>query len=106
MFLCRYLELPDVVGRDEQADADGDEDESDDEEGRQHGARGEDGLPRREPLLLERGVLGLLAPQGSAAGPGHRDVSVFVFSAVAGRHHDVSLSAPGGDSLAKRRDVN
>lgn len=58
----RYLELLDVVGRYIQADADGDEYEPDDEEGREHGARGEDGLPGGQSLLLKRSVLGLLAP--------------------------------------------
>lgn len=82
-----YLELLDVVGRDVEADADGDEDEADDEEGGQHGARREDGLPGGQPLLLERRVLGLLAPQSPAARPGQAHVSVLVFGGVAGRHH-------------------
>lgn len=81
------LKLLDVVGRYEQADADGDEDESDDEEGRQDGARREDGLPCGESLLFKRRVLGLLAPQRASPGPGHGDVSVLVFSVVTRRHH-------------------
>ena len=80
----RYLELFDVVGRYIEADADRDEYESDDEEGREHGARGEDGLPGGQPLLLKRSVLGLLAPQRPAARPGHGDVSILV---VTRRHH-------------------
>lgn len=84
----RYLELLDVVGRHVEADADGDEDEADDEEGGEHGARGEDGLPGGQSLLLEGRVLGLLAPQSAATGPGHGDVSVLVFGVVARRHHD------------------
>ena len=80
----RYLELLDVVGRYIEADADRDEYESDDEEGREHGARGEDGLPGGQPLLLKRSVLGLLAPQRPAARPGHGDVSILV---VTRRHH-------------------
>lgn len=84
-----YLELLDVVGRDVKADADGDEDEADDEEGGQHGSGGEDGLPGGQPLLLEGRVLGLLAPRAAAAaGPGNCDVSVLVFGVVARRHHD------------------
>lgn len=84
----RYLELLDVVGRHVQADADGDEYESDDEEGGEHGARGEDGLPSGQPLLFKRGVFGLLAPQSPAARPGHGDVSVLVFGVITRRHHD------------------
>lgn len=86
------LEFLDVVGSNVEADADGDEDKTDDEEGRQHGACGEDRLPGWQPLLLEGRVLGLFAPQGAAtttaAGPGHGDVSVLVFGVVARRHHD------------------
>lgn len=86
------LKFLDVVGRYVEADADGDEDKTDDEEGRQDGACGEDRLPGRQPLLLEGRVLGLFAPQGAAAastaGPGHGDVSVLVFGVVARRHHD------------------
>lgn len=83
----RYLKLLDVVGRHVQADANGDEDESDDEESREDGARGEDGLPGGQPLLLERRVFGLLVPQSPAAGPGHGDVPVLVFSVITRRHH-------------------
>lgn len=88
-----YLKLLNVVGRDVETDADGDEDEADDEEGGQHGSCGENGLPGGQPLLLEGRVLGLLAPQGAAGGggatgPGHSDVSVLVFGVVARRHHD------------------
>lgn len=82
------LKLLDVVGRYVQADADGDEYESDDEEGRQHGARGEDGLPGGQPLLFKRGIFGLLAPQSPATGPGHGDVPILVFGVVTRRHHD------------------
>lgn len=87
----RYLELLDVVGRHVEADADGDEDETDDEEGGEHGARGEDGLPGGQSLLLEGRVLGLLAAQSAATGPGHGDVSVLVFGVVARRHHGCCL---------------
>lgn len=41
------LELLDVVGCHVQADSYGDEYEADDEEGGQHGPRGQDGLPGR-----------------------------------------------------------
>lgn len=87
-FVQRHLELLDVVGRHIQADADRDEDESDDEEGRKDGARGEDGLPCGKSLLFKRGVFGLLAPQCPAARSRHGDVSVLVFGAVTRRHHD------------------
>lgn len=83
-----YLKLLDVVGRHVQADADRDEDEPDDEEGREDGARGEDGLPRGEPLLLKGGVFGLLVPQSPTTGSRHGDVTILVFGAVTGRHHD------------------
>lgn len=66
------LDLADVVGGDEDADADGDEDEADDEEGGQHGARREDGLPGRQPLLLEGRVVRpprLGRAPGRAGGP-------------------------------------
>ena len=48
-----HLELLDVVGRDVQADADGDEEEADDEEGGQHGARREDGRSEEHTSELQ-----------------------------------------------------
>ena len=80
-----HLELLDVVGRDVQADAYGDEEEADDEEGGQHGAGREDGLPGGQPLLLEGRVVRLLALQ--RPGAGHGDVPVLLLGVVAGRHH-------------------
>lgn len=62
------LKLLDVVGRDVQTDADGDEDKTNDKEGGQHGACSEDRLPGWQPLLFEGRILGLFAPQGAAAG--------------------------------------
>ena len=88
------LELLDVVGRDVQADADGDEEEADEEEGGQHGAGREDGLPGGEPLLLERRVVRLLALQGPGAR--HGDVTVLLLGVVAGRHHGAAGSIPAG----------
>lgn len=73
-----YLVLADVVGGDEDADADGDEDEADDEERRQHRARGQDGLPGGQPLLLERRVVRLAGLHGAAApraDPRHPDTA-------------------------------
>lgn len=60
------LDLTDVVGGDEDADADGNEDEADDEEGGQHRAGGEDGLPGRQPLLFEGRVI---RPPGLGGAP-------------------------------------
>lgn len=105
-----YLKLLDVVRRHVQADADGDEDEPDDEEGREDSARGEDGLPRGEPLLLKGGVFGLLVPQSPATGSRHGDVTVLVFGAVTGRHHNFgSVIYPADLSkltgLASRRQL-
>lgn len=62
-----HLDLTDVVGGDEDADANGDEDEADDEEGRQHRAGREDGLPGGQPLLFEGRVI---RPPGLGGAPG------------------------------------
>lgn len=81
-----HLVLADVVGGDEDADADGDEDEADDEEGRQHRARRQDGLPGRQPLLLERRIIGLAGLHRSpAAATPHRP---------AARHPDAARGVP------------
>lgn len=99
-----HLVLADVVGGDEDADADGDKDEADDEEGRQHRARRQDGLPSRQPLLLERRVVGLAglhdAPTAAAhrAAAGHPDAARGVpvrllLGAVVHRHGTATASA-------------
>lgn len=81
-----HLVLADVVGGDEDADADGDEDEADDEEGRQHRARCQDGLPSRQPLLLESGIVRLAGLHGAgAAAAAHR---------AAARHADAARGVP------------
>lgn len=66
--LSSHLELADVVGGDEDADADGDKDEAYDEESRQDAAGGEDGLPGRQALLLEGRVVRLAALGDGSAG--------------------------------------
>lgn len=80
-----HLVLADVVGGDEDADADGDEDEADDEEGRKHRARRQDGLPSRQPLLFERGVVGLAGLHGAPAAAAHR---------TSARHPDAARGVP------------
>lgn len=89
-----HLVLADVVGGDEDADTNGDEDEADDEEGRQHRARRQDGLPGGQALLLERRVVRLAGlhrsaatRRGPAARPAARGVPVrLLLSAVVDRH--------------------
>jgi len=82
------LDLFDVVGRHEEADSYGNEDEADDEECGQHGPRGQDGLPCRQALLFEGGVVGLSGPDGGSAEPrGSGEMTVFLFRVVAGRHN-------------------
>lgn len=106
----QYLQLLDVVGRDEEADADGDEDEADHEEGGHDGASRQDGLPRRQPLLLEGRVVRLLVLHnaGASVARGSGVVSVLFLSVVAGRHHGCNplwakrLSAKLGPCTALR----
>lgn len=62
-----YLQLLDVVGRDEEADADGDKDEADNEEGGHDSAGREDGLPCRQSLLFKRCVVRLLVLHNAGA---------------------------------------
>lgn len=81
------LKFPDVVGGDEDANSNGDENNPDDEEGRQDSPGGEDGLPSRKPLLLEGRVIWLLTLGGHPRA--HTRVMVAVLLLVVHRHGGV-----------------
>lgn len=83
-----YLELPDVLGGDEQADPDGDEEQADGEEGWQGRARGEDGLPGGQALLLEGSVVG--SPGQYGAGARDSGPNPVLLRAVPGRHRSLA----------------
>lgn len=91
-----HLDLADVVGGDEDADANGDEDEADDEEGREHRASRQDGLPSRQALLFEGRVI--RPPVLRGAPRGARGPAVhFILRVIAHRH-----GPPGRGSAGRR----
>lgn len=91
-----HLELFDGVGGDEEPNANRDEEDADDEEGRQHVPGCKDRLPGWKPLLFKSGIIRFLVLLGTrpTCSGGSGAVTVLFFRVVTGRHHGCSIKVP------------